>query len=137
MTQDYYGTKRVTAWPNVLGDKAGYAVKYEDGYLSWSPKDIFEAAYQPLDKLSFGHALVALEAGLRVQRGQWVAQNKWLFYVKNWAELGGCYGDRPTLPFLALKLCDGAAMAWSASQEDMLAKDWAIVKDVACACKCK
>ena len=23
----------------------GYIVRYEDGYLSWSPKDVFEAGY--------------------------------------------------------------------------------------------
>jgi hypothetical protein len=26
----------------------GYAVKYPDGYISWSPKDAFEAAYLPM-----------------------------------------------------------------------------------------
>lgn len=26
----------------------GYAVKYPDGYISWSPKDVFEAAYLPM-----------------------------------------------------------------------------------------
>lgn len=26
----------------------GYAVKYADGYTSWSPKDVFEAAYLPM-----------------------------------------------------------------------------------------
>ena len=25
--------------------KAGYAVRYADGYESWSPKDVFERAY--------------------------------------------------------------------------------------------
>ena len=27
----------------------GYIVKYPDGYISWSPKDVFEKAYRPLD----------------------------------------------------------------------------------------
>ncbi len=26
----------------------GYYVKYEDGYESWSPKEVFEAGYKPL-----------------------------------------------------------------------------------------
>ena len=26
-------------------DKEGYKVKYPDGYISWSPKDVFEKAY--------------------------------------------------------------------------------------------
>lgn len=31
----------------------GYAVKYPDGYISWSPKAIFEAAYLPIGHI--GH----------------------------------------------------------------------------------
>lgn len=45
---DYYvGTKIVQAQPEVRTlDKAeGYAVQYEDGYTSWSPKEVFEKAY--------------------------------------------------------------------------------------------
>lgn len=52
MTQHYTGTKIVVAWPQkqVQGQdvREGYAVKYADGYTSWSPKDVFEAAYLPL-----------------------------------------------------------------------------------------
>ena len=29
--------------------REGYHVVYEDGYHSWSPKDVFEAAYRPSD----------------------------------------------------------------------------------------
>ena len=53
----YIGTKVVRAWPkkapkdvkgnNKPGDP-GYAVKYEDGYISWSPKETFERAYRPI-----------------------------------------------------------------------------------------
>lgn len=64
--KQYTGTKTVKARPMTMGeayerkllkegvrpsecetDKAGYLVEYEDGYLSWSPKDVFEAAYKP------------------------------------------------------------------------------------------
>lgn len=80
MTQQYVGTKQVTAWPQLGGAKVsicgrdchpddgtcngyctgevgrppevaqveGYAVKYPDGYVSWSPKAVFEEAYLPL-----------------------------------------------------------------------------------------
>lgn len=27
-------------------DREGYMVKYTDGYISWSPKDVFEWAYR-------------------------------------------------------------------------------------------
>lgn len=48
MTQRYYGSKIVTAWPAQNEGQDGYGVKYEDGYTSWSPKKVFEDAYIPL-----------------------------------------------------------------------------------------
>lgn len=62
----YLGTKLVTAKSMtrpeaefVLGrvikpakqnySDEGYLVQYEDGYRSWSPKDVFEKAYKPAD----------------------------------------------------------------------------------------
>lgn len=62
MTQQYIGTKLVTAWPQdkasdtlnpaATGEETakepGYAVQYPDGYTSWSPKHIFENAYIPM-----------------------------------------------------------------------------------------
>ncbi len=62
----YIGTKEVQATPAIRkGGKVylptdaiprtmekaedGYKVVYEDGYQSWSPKDVFEKAYKPAD----------------------------------------------------------------------------------------
>jgi hypothetical protein len=45
MTSQYIGTKQIVAWEQEKDGKPGYAVKYPDGYVSWSPKDVFEAAY--------------------------------------------------------------------------------------------
>ncbi|WP_208457513.1 Gp49 family protein [Burkholderia vietnamiensis] len=45
MTQHYIGSKQVVAWPETRDGKAGYAVKYPDGYTSWSPQSTFDAAY--------------------------------------------------------------------------------------------
>lgn len=64
MTQHYVGTKIVMAWPQEKDGQAGYAVKYEDGYTSWSPKDIFERAY-----VGMGH-VGALPEDLQELRGQ-------------------------------------------------------------------
>lgn len=67
----YIGTKEVSAtpaWqidgtiypkdgvvPRSMNRKDGYKVVYENGYESWSPKDVFEKAYKPsetvLDRL--------------------------------------------------------------------------------------
>lgn len=45
MTEHYIGTKQILAWPQDKDGQPGYAVKYQDGYISWSPKDVFDAAY--------------------------------------------------------------------------------------------
>jgi hypothetical protein len=42
---NYIGTKLVSAEPETKEGKEGYKVIYEDGYVSWSPKDVFEKAY--------------------------------------------------------------------------------------------
>lgn len=50
MTKEYIGIKCVQAWPEDKDGKPGYAVKYDGGYMSWSPKEVFEKAY-----LCLGH----------------------------------------------------------------------------------
>lgn len=61
----YVGTKTIRATPMTLGhynhhrewqipsnedpDRLGYMVQYPDGYVSWSPKEVFEASYQAMD----------------------------------------------------------------------------------------
>ena len=49
MTAYYIGVKEVVAWPEEKDGKPGYAVKYEDGYISWSPADVFERSYFRLE----------------------------------------------------------------------------------------
>lgn len=48
--KDYIGVKLVQAEPETRhkeggGYEAGYKVVYPDGYVSWSPKEVFEKAY--------------------------------------------------------------------------------------------
>lgn len=146
MTQDYYGTKRITAWrqdrtpddvsdPNLAGE--GYAVKYEDGYISWSPRAVFEAAYQPITAMSFGHAIAALKAGEKVARAGWNGKGMFLFLVEgskfqvNRPPLLGIYPEGTTVRYHAhidMKTAQGYVVPWSASQPDMLADDWMIVE---------
>ncbi len=45
----YIGVKMISAWPEKKDGKEGYSVQYLDGYTSWSPKEIFEKAYFPMD----------------------------------------------------------------------------------------
>ena len=52
----YVGTKIIQASPESKGPlphgEEGYAVIYEDGYRSWSPKAVFEAAYIEIGDVS-------------------------------------------------------------------------------------
>ena len=121
--KDFYGTKRVTAWPEVRESdgQEGYAVTYEDGYTSWSPKGVFEAAYQPIDALSFGHAIVVLKSGGKVSRKGWNGVGLWLeLQVPD-------EHSKMTLPYIYLNYPDGQRVPWLASQTDVLSDDWIIV----------
>jgi len=42
----YVGTKLIKAYSFNKDGKEGYSVTYPDGYVSWSPKDVFESAYR-------------------------------------------------------------------------------------------
>lgn len=62
----YIGTKLIEAIPAQKDGEDGYKVVYPDGYISWSPADVFERAYLPLsintrlntDKPSIGREMV-------------------------------------------------------------------------------
>lgn len=136
MTRAYYGTKRIDAWPQEKDGKPGYAVRYSDDYTSWSPKDVFEAAYQPTDAMNFGHALQAARDGHKVARAGWNGKGMFVFLVAgsefavSRAPLNQFYpeGTKVTYrPHLDMRSVDGQIGVWVASHSDMLANDWAIV----------
>lgn len=148
--QHYIGTKAILARPMTRGDynvyrdwelpknedgaDDGYLVEYIDGgkpndyrhagYISWSPKAQFENAYQPNGKMSFGHALVALEHGQKVARSGWNGKGMWLEFV------GDASTTRPFqhLAWIGMKTADDKFVPWLASQTDMLAKDWVVLE---------
>lgn len=90
MTKTYIGVKIVEAEPQhkslstmpmVAGeeDVPGYAVRYADGYTSWSPKDVFEAAYRevPEDQAESIHG--ALQEGLGFMAAAKLIGGSWEF----------------------------------------------------------
>lgn len=166
----FIGTKTINAGHMTLGaynqyrgwdmpanedpNKPGYLVEYSDGgksnhpnhtgYISWSPAEVFEKAYQQSGELSFGHALVALEQGQRVARAGWNGKGMFLFLLPASdgiptrvihdpalravieSEVGGdtfdAYGS------IRMFTADKKVLTgWLASQTDMLAKDWVIL----------
>ena len=90
--QKYIGTKIIEAEPclrkapseHVLidnGYEAGYKVRYPDGYESWSPKNVFEEAYRPIDGMNFGLAIEAAKKGAKITRRGWNGKGMFLYYV--------------------------------------------------------
>lgn len=134
--REYFGTKRVLAWPEGRASQPGYGVRYADGYTSWSPADTFEAAYQPTVAMSFGHALEALKSGERVCRAGWNGKGMFLFLVPgstftvNRPPLLGIYPEGTQINYHAhidMKTADNKVVPWLASQTDVLANDWQLV----------
>ncbi len=129
-------TVQPTTWPVPAGAQAeeGYAVRYPDGYMSWSPKDVFEEAYRRTDNLTFGLAIEAAKKGKRIARKGWNGKNQYVELAKAISYEGpdgavvnaehSAIGNQA----LAFVGTSGVQMGWLASQADMLADDWVIVE---------
>lgn len=166
--QKYIGTKLIQARPMTKAEycayrhwtvpmdedptAAGYLVEYLDGgapnhgghsgYISWSPAEQFNGAYHGIySGMSFGHALVALEAGERVARVGWNGKGMWLLQVHgheqenphhafwdiDWADYGIAQSNLHLKSWIGMKTADAGFVPWLASQTDMLAKDWVTI----------
>jgi len=159
MSELYYGTKAVKLTPMTRkeyndfrgwqlpadenGDDPGYRVEYTDGgkpnvegfdgYISWSPKEQADNAYQPSTALSFGHALVALQEGRKVARSGWNGKGMFIYhvpaneYAAQTEAARSVFGDKvPYGAYLAMKTAQGNVVPWLASQTDILANDWVV-----------
>lgn len=154
--QKYIGTKQLNAKPMTRmeyvafrgwdlpadenGEDEGFLVEYLDGgkantaayegYVSWSPKDVFEKAYRPVDGMSFGLAVEAMMSGdKKAARIGWNGKGMFLFGVRLWGfetDINGVDGI-DTLPFICMKTADNKLVPWLASQTDIQADDWVIV----------
>lgn len=125
------------------GADEGYMVEYMDGgspnhpdhagYISWSPKDVHDRSYRPVDGMSFGLAIEALKLGKRVARAGWNGKGMWITHVKmaSWSicpRVNGT-GDESldASPWIGMRTADECFVPWLASQTDMLADDWKMV----------
>lgn len=159
----HIGLKEVLAIPMTRGDyneyrgwelpidedgaDEGFLVEYIDGgksnhqahsgYVSWSPVDVFEAAYKPIDGMTFGFALEALKRGFKVARKGWNGKNMWLLYVPGSPNIRPVAGTPYSNAGITADIDIGAHIdmftaqgtmqpGWLASQSDMLAEDWTI-----------
>jgi hypothetical protein len=115
----------------------GYLVEYENNYISWSPKSVFEEAYKSDCNLSFGHAIELMKKGYKVAREGWNGKSMFI-YIQNSSfitkEMGrneilkNIEGDIKINAHIDMKTADGSiTIGWLASQTDMLSNDWVIV----------
>ena len=164
--QCYIGTKIINAKPMTRldyntfrgwklpddenGDDDGYLVEYVgpgqkpntpeyEGYVSWSPKDVFEKAYRPTSAMTFGQAIEMLKLGKKVARKGWNGKGMWIVLIH---PVHNCVPEHPhwdcpdmcrenthaLLPFIGLKSADSRFVPWLASQTDVLATDWEIIE---------
>jgi len=152
----YLGVKIVSAVAMSLGDYnkhrgweipadedptvEGYLVVYPDGYQSWCPREQFETANQPIDGLSFGHAIEAARVyGKKIAREGWNGKGMFVVYQKGYpegipcnaqtAEAFGLQEGEPfkVQPYFQMHCADGSHQMWVASQSDILAKDWVVL----------
>ena len=83
-----------------------------------------------LENLNFGLAVEAVKKGFKIARQGWNGKGMWLMLVKTPPTAamhvdGDCYGF---LPYIQMKTVDDKMVPWLASQTDILAEDWQIVK---------
>ena len=152
--KQYIGTKIIEAEPAKRGEcykgpnmlsaemaaQQGYRIRYQDGYESWSPKDVFEGAYRRTDCMNFGLAIEAAKKGAKITRRGWNGKGMWVVYRTGYPEGISCNKNTAeavgipegTLfrvrPYLQMKCVDGSFQMWLASQSDILAEDWTIVE---------
>ena len=133
--KQYIGTKIIHAEPMEKNGRYGYKVVYApDGYESWSPKDVFEAAYRLTDGMNFGLAIEAAKMGMKIARKGWNGKNQHVELGINFAyySVAGICSEThhkdigsAALVFVGTR---GRQVGWLASQADMLADDWYIVE---------
>lgn len=121
----------------------GYIVKYPDGYVSWSPKWQFENAYEASGKMSFGTAVHLMKQGFKMARAGWNGKGMWVIYIPGTKKANLVEGT-PYAKALKRKTCEilphfdmytvnaegrrAMLPGWLASQSDIDACDWGIVK---------
>lgn len=159
----YLGTKALWAIPMNRGDyneyrgwetpededtdEEGMLVEYtcggepnhpkHDGYISWSPLDVFDNTYREPNGLSFGVALEALRSGAKVCREGWNGKGMFIFLVDGSTfkvsrpPLLGIYPEGTEINYHAhidMKTADDQVVPWLASQTDVLAEDWMMIE---------
>jgi hypothetical protein len=120
-------------------DEGGYLIEYEprageasnvqghEGYVSWTPKQVFDDAYHSVcGNLPFGLALELAKQGHNISR------NGWNTKICLFQPPEGSSGGLTYLYAQYITMCDESPTdlpitEWTPQQSDMLADDWYIV----------
>lgn len=127
----------------------GYLVEYIDGgqanhpdhsgYISWSPKDVFDRAHVevPADGIPGGLAMEMIKRGARMARHGWNGKAMFVFLVPgstfavNRPPLLGIFPSGSSVnyrPHIDLRAPDGSIGTWDPSTMDLIANDWYVVE---------
>lgn len=84
-------------------------------------------------EFDFGTALANLKSGFKVARKGWNGKGMWLKLIPmlDWTLTNNHFQDVDGLvglPWIGMKTADNGFVPWLASQTDLLAEDWEIVK---------
>lgn len=136
------------------GTDLGYLVEYLEGgkanhpdfegYISWSPEEVFDNAYRTVAGMPFGMAIDMAKKGYKVARRGWNGKGMWVIYnpgsngqTIDMAE-GSVYHTQgvnnceilPHFDMWTVNSNGRRAMlpGWLASQSDMDAQDWTVVE---------
>ena len=150
--EKYIGTKIIDAEESTLGEywesvkypkelrsgnpeQNGYLVIYPDGYVSWSPKEVFEAVYhKAAEGMSFGEAIEAAKAGHKISRKGWNGKGQYVELASSISYTGAdgkvVNADHSAIGNRAFAFVgtSGIQMGWLASQADMLAEGWMLAE---------
>lgn len=131
----YIGTKQIEAKPIKLGkyndhrgwiippdedpERDGFLITYPDGYVSWSPKEAFEAAYRKNGELDFGMALFLLKQGKKIRLPYWSED---VFLTIQEPD----DNSKMTHPYIYVTSRFGL-VPWVATQVEMLSEKWSVI----------
>lgn len=162
MENVFFGTKMIKAKPMTRldynlyrgwdlpddedGTDEGYLVEYmdggtsnhpsHDGYISWSPANVFEDAYKSSGHMSFGMAISAARLGYKVSRAGWNGSGMFAYivpaakYKAQTSVIMDMAFDNNLIPYReywALFTAQKDVATWAPSGSDSLAEDWCIV----------
>lgn len=123
----------------------GYIVEYMDGgppnvpgregYVSWSPKEVFEQSYQFNGALGFGQALELMRRGYAIARAGWNGKGLFVYlvpanaYPATTGVARAFFNEKPVPynAYMAIKGADGRVSTWAPSGNDVLADDWHVL----------